>query len=445
MQRNIIHSFVSDNSRSGRLKKNVAASFFIKGWAGVVQLLLVPVTLLCLGTYNNGLWMIVVSLLLWIDNMDLGMGNGLRNKVAEYIAKNDIEKTRCCISTAFFAIFFLMLAIAVIMSVIIYFVDINALLNIDTRHCLEFKDILILSFFVTCVTFIFKLTGNVYLAMQLPAVNNAIVVTGQSAVLLGMYVLWFFGISSLWAVAIVYTVIPLLVNIIAFCLTFWFKYPHLKPSLQGFKKQEVKEILTLGSKFFLLQVSSIVIFMTTNLIISSLFTPEHVTPYQVAYRLFTFLLSLFMVVLTPYWSSTTDAYNRHDYDWIVQSQKRMLRLLYLIALCFVVVVLLSEYIYKVWIVDQVQVPMSLSICMAIYIYELIFSQTYSYFLNGIGALKMQLWFTLFAAIMVVPLSVFLGHKFGLDGICIALIVVNLPGAIANKYKFDKVFRELKSK
>ena len=106
MQRNIIHSFVSDNSRSGRLKKNVAASFFIKGWAGVVQLLLVPVTLLCLGTYNNGLWMIVVSLLLWIDNMDLGMGNGLRNKVAEYIAKNDIEKTRCCISTAFFAIFF---------------------------------------------------------------------------------------------------------------------------------------------------------------------------------------------------------------------------------------------------------------------------------------------------------------------------------------------------
>lgn len=79
MQKNIIQSLVSDNSRSGRLKKNVAASFFIKGWAGVVQLLLVPVTLLCLGTYNNGLWMIVVSLLLWIDNMDLGMGNGLRN------------------------------------------------------------------------------------------------------------------------------------------------------------------------------------------------------------------------------------------------------------------------------------------------------------------------------------------------------------------------------
>ena len=102
------------NTRSGRIKRNVVASFVIKGWAGVVQLLLVPVTLLCLGTYNNGLWMIVVSLLLWIDNMDLGMGNGVRNKVAEYVAKNDMERARCCISTAFFSIFALMLAIALV-------------------------------------------------------------------------------------------------------------------------------------------------------------------------------------------------------------------------------------------------------------------------------------------------------------------------------------------
>ena len=437
---NIINHLLSDNSRSGRLRKNIAASFVIKGWAGVVQLLLVPVTLLCLGIYNNGLWMIVVSLLLWIDNMDLGMGNGLRNKVAEYMAKNDIEKARCCISTAFFSIFALMLAIALLMSVVICYIDINKLLNVDTHYCLEFRDILILSFIVTCVTFVFKLSGNVYLALQLPAVNNAIVVTGQTSVLLGMYVLWFLGISSLWAVAIVYTVIPLLVNIIAFYLTFWFKYPHLQPSLQCFRRHEVAEILTLGSKFFLLQISSIVIFMSTNLIISSLYTPEYVTPYQVSYRLFTFLLSLFMIVLTPFWSSTTDAYNRHDYDWIIQSQKRLLRLLYLIAVILVVVVLLSDYIYSVWIGNQVQVPMSLSVCMAIYMYELIFSQTYSYFLNGIGALRIQLWFTIFAAVMVVPLSLFLGRRYGLEGICIALIVVNLPGAIANKYKFDKVFR-----
>lgn len=440
MSNNIINYLLNDNSRSGRIKKNVVASFVIKGWAGVVQLLLVPITLICLGTYNNGLWMIVASLLLWIDNMDLGMGNGLRNKVAEYMASNDIEKTRCCISTAFFAIFVLMLSIALIITIIICFVDINTILNIDTRHCPIIKDILILSFFVTCMCFVFKISGNVYLALQMPAMNNAIVVIGQTAVLLGMYVLWFFDVSSIWIVAIVYTVVPLLVNIIAFYLTFWFKFPHLRPSFRYFGIQEVRGILTLGSKFFLLQVSSIVIFMSTNLIISMLYTPEHVTPYQVAYRLFTFLLSLFMIVLTPFWSSTTDAYNCHDYEWIVRMQKRLLKLLYLIAVVFVIIVLLSDYIYSIWIGDQVKIPMSLSVCMAIYTFELIFSQTYSYFLNGIGVLRIQLWFTIFAAIIVVPLAMFLGRRFGVEGVGIALIAVNLPGAIANKYKFDKLFR-----
>ena len=147
-----------------------------------------------------------------------------------------------------------------------------------------------------------------------------------------------------------------------------------------------------------------------------------------------------MVVLTPFWSSTTDAYNRQDYDWIIRSQKRLLRLLYVIGAALVVVVLLSDWIYSVWVGDEVEVPMSLSICMAIYMYELIYSQTYSYFLNGIGALRIQLWFTLLAAVMVVPLSLLLGRIYGLEGICIALIAVNLPGAIANKYKFDKVFK-----
>ena len=107
------------------------------------------------------------------------------------------------------------------------------------------------------------------------------------------------------------------------------------------------------------------------------------------------------------------------------------------------VVLLSDFIYSGWVGNRVKVPMSLSVCMAIYTFELIFSQIYSYFLNGIGALKIQLWFTILAAILVVPLSIFLGRELGLEGICIALITVNLPGAIANKYKFDKVFKKNK--
>ena len=47
------------DSRTTLLRKNILASFLMKGWAGLVQLLLVPVTLLCLGDYQNGIWMTI--------------------------------------------------------------------------------------------------------------------------------------------------------------------------------------------------------------------------------------------------------------------------------------------------------------------------------------------------------------------------------------------------
>ena len=78
--------------RSSLLQKNILASFLIKGWSALIVLLLVPVTLHCLGEYKNGIWLTISSLLLWIDNMDIGLGNGLRNKIAEYMAHNEVTR-----------------------------------------------------------------------------------------------------------------------------------------------------------------------------------------------------------------------------------------------------------------------------------------------------------------------------------------------------------------
>ena len=47
------------DSRTSLLKKNIFFSFVLKGWAGLVQVLLVPFTLFCLGNYENGIWMTI--------------------------------------------------------------------------------------------------------------------------------------------------------------------------------------------------------------------------------------------------------------------------------------------------------------------------------------------------------------------------------------------------
>jgi O-antigen/teichoic acid export membrane protein len=81
-------------SRTTLLRKNILASFVVKGWSGLVQLMLVPATLLCLGAYENGLWMTIYSFLFWIESLDIGLGNGLRNKLAAYLAHDEQAKAR---------------------------------------------------------------------------------------------------------------------------------------------------------------------------------------------------------------------------------------------------------------------------------------------------------------------------------------------------------------
>ena len=72
------------NGRTALIKKNILASFFIK-----------------VGVYENGVWLTISSVLLWIDNLDIGLGNGLRNKLAVYMARKDTEKAREMVSSTF--------------------------------------------------------------------------------------------------------------------------------------------------------------------------------------------------------------------------------------------------------------------------------------------------------------------------------------------------------
>lgn len=73
--------------RSSLVRKNIAGSILIKGWGCIVQLLLVPATLKSLNQYEYGVWLTISSILLWVDQFDIGLGNGLRNKLAEAVAK----------------------------------------------------------------------------------------------------------------------------------------------------------------------------------------------------------------------------------------------------------------------------------------------------------------------------------------------------------------------
>ncbi|MBR4925220.1 MAG: MATE family efflux transporter [Prevotella sp.] len=426
--------------RTRLLRKNIILSFLMKGWAGVVQLLMVPLTIMCLGDYKNGVWLTISSFLLYTDSLDIGLGNGLRNKLAAYWAKGDMEKARQSVSSTFFTLILIMLPIAIILLVLINTIDLYALVNVKPQIIDNLREVYSISTILVCAHFVIKFIGNIYLGLQLPAVNNLLVVGGQTLALAIIFVLSRQkGMDNmlLW-VAIANTLAPLVIYVIAYPITFYKKFPELRPSLKYFKKEMVGELLGLGFKFFILQIAGIIIFASSNFVISNVVSPAQVTPYQVAYRYFSLTMMVFTVIGVPFWSATTDAYERGDIDWIKKSMKRLHMILIAIFCALVLMVVVANFVYRIWVGSDIIVPMSLTIGMALYLMIVITSLCYSYFLNGFGFLRLQLITTIISAIIYIPLAIALGHRFGTTGIVIALCIMNTPGVIVNMIQYNKI-------
>ena len=221
-------------------------------------------------------------------------------------------------------------------------------------------------------------------------------------------------------------------------ITFYYKYPQLRPALSLIRLKEAKEVVDMGVQFFIMQLSSVVLFMTSNLLISKLFTPAMVTPYQITYRYFSVLLVAFTVICMPFWNATTDAYERNDIEWI-RNATRKLRLMTIgIVVTMVVMVVISPWVYDIWIGD-VTIDMKMSIVMAAYIFILIYSMRYSYFINGIGKLRLQLIFTASAALIFIPLAYLTTQwTHNIIWFMVVMCLVNIPGLIVNRIQFHKL-------
>ena len=425
--------------RSSLLQKNILASFLIKGWSAIIVLLMVPATLHCLGDYKNGIWLTISSILLWIDNMDIGLGNGLRNKIAEYLAHGEVEHTRSLISSTFAMLTCIIIPVLLILLLLIYVCDPYPIFNASPSKVAHLEQVLMVTVTLVCTSFIFKLIGNFYMGLQLPAVSNLLVALGQTLTLLGTYIVLWSGSHSIMHIALVNTVAPLIVYLLAFPYTFLYKYPHLCPSFRLINLQEAKTVINMGVQFFIMQISGVILFMTSNILISNFFSPEMVTPYQITYRYFSVLLVIFTVVCMPFWNATTDAYQRNDMEWIRKATKKLRLMTIGFLFCLVVMILLSDTIYAIWIDRQTVIDIKMSIVMAVYIFILIYSMRYSYFINGIGKLRLQLYFTAAAAIVFIPIA-YLTTQWSHDIIwfMIVMCLVNIPGLIVNRIQFSKL-------
>jgi O-antigen/teichoic acid export membrane protein len=434
------HFLKKGHERSLRIKKNVVASFFLSAVGIVIAFVRVPVILDYLDVSEYGIWLVLTSMVSWFGFLNLGLGNGLRNKLAVALAKDDLGTAKILVSTTY--------ASLVIIIFIIYcvFICIQPLLNwtdiLNAPNKLGSQLPILVFIFATsyAIEFVVNLMDNILEADQRPAIGRFIGTTANIVFLLVLIFLNKNTPGSLIYMAIAFFGSSILVTSFSSIYLFCGRYDFLRPSFRCIKFGYISEIGGLGVKFFVLQLAAIILFTSDNMIITQFMGPEEVTAFNIAKKYMGVALMGFGIVVDPLWSAFTDAFTRKDIAWIKWVMKKTIMLWGALLVFCTIQFLFSQNFYFFWIGDKVDVPRLLTLLMALFTVVSCWNLPFVYFLNGIGKIRLQLYIAIFIILANIPLSIYFAQGLGMgsSGVILATSVCLMIGSILSPIQYYKI-------
>lgn len=422
-------------------------NYFYQSFFLIVNFLLVPLTIKYLGNAKYGAWILLLSIVSWMNVTDFGLGNGLRNKIAQHYNISNKSITIEYIASAFVSVSLISLIICIVGMTFLLINDLSHLLNQkDTQMIDEIRVSLFIVFVGFCINFILGIYKSIANGIQKSSWNSESQAVNAILLLLFTLLLSKFCETKLIYIALIYVASLTLSNI--FLMVRIYHYDKLLiASVHMMNKDRLKDILGIGFDFFVIQVCMIIIFSTDNILITKLFGLEFVTQYSIIDKIFTFGNTAFAILLISIWSAITKAYAENDHKWIQQLVKKM----YLFFSFFVIGVFFVGFflndIVEIWIGHNMNYSFSIIALFVLYTILSAYGAIFVNVANGLGKIKLQKNLMIIAAIVNIPLSIILGHYygFGIIGIKLGTLISLIPLWIFVPLNIYKILNTLKEK
>ena len=408
-------------ARSHNYFRQVKGSVLFKGLAVACSFFSIPLMIHYLGQAQFGVWSTLLSVMAWITFFDLGLGNGLRNKLAESLAKDQADEARSYISSAYSLIGLISLALFLILALAAFIVPWQKVFNTQLLGAEKLSYAVLITGFFIAFNFWLSLINSVLNALQ----KTSVVVFGQflctALSLILVYVLTKTADVSLLYLATVYGISMVGANVL---LSGWFYKgnPVFIPKL-SLDFSHVRPLLSLGIQFFVIQIAVLVIFTTDKILITQFFGPEYVTQYDVVFKLFSIVTLIHGLITAPLWSSYTDAYHRGDNAWIKGMLRKQLALFLLVILAVGIMIPIAKPVIAIWIGHDLEVLMPLVFTMGIFVLVSTWNNIFGYILGGINKIRLGSYYTVLTAALNIPFSYYFAIKLdiGIAGIMLGTI------------------------
>jgi O-antigen/teichoic acid export membrane protein len=382
----------------------MALSVAIKGGGFVVSLVLVRIYVdFFKSSAVLGVWFTLLSLLNWILTFDFGTGNGLRNRLVQAIAEGNESEQKALISTTYAMSAAIGAVAFTVACAAAFLVDWNSFFNVGRQQIAP--DILRNSILIVaagiCLQLVLNTVNSILYALQKPSIANA---TGLLTNLMLLLIMLVIRPSSdgpgMLVLAWAYLFCSTLPFLLASLWLFGGQLRHASPSVGAVGRDAGRRILRLGLGFFVLQLLSLVLFNSKEVIITRLILPDYVVQYQFYNRIYNSVASLAWIALIPMWSAISEAYYSGDYEWIRGAYRQLSKYMLVFVLALVGLTISLQVIFNVWLGRHgIAVNYWYACTFALYYALYVWWGVLASFANGTGKIRPQLvWSSVGAAL-----------------------------------------------
>lgn len=397
--------------KSNNVVRNMIASGIYKPMAMVLSYLYVRLVLSYLGIEKYGIWSTILTIVSWINYFDIGIGNGLMNRLTEAIERKEIFLCKKYVTSSYVFISSVMIVDSIILCIISSNISWNSFLRAE-NVAEDIKTIICLSIVILAVNFTLQICKNVLFALQKASLVGQMELTRQSLNIIGLLLLKYLSDGTILYVAILYGVSMLITNIIYTYIAY--KKAGFVPSLAYFDKTIGFSLTGLGLKFFVVQICDLILFTTDNLLIAHYFGATNVTLYNTVNKAFQAVLGIHAAFITPVWAAVTKAKAGKDYRWM-QSFVRKISIM-IIPFCIVAIVLALFFrpISYFWLGQELDYTSLMIVLGCIYCVFTMVCNTFAVIINGLELMRQSIILSLTQAVVNIPLSIFFANVIGLE-------------------------------
>lgn len=432
---------------TGIVLRNTIMAAIVKGGSLFIALFTTPAYM---RYFDNdevlGVWFTLLSVLAWILNCDMGIGNGLRNHLVYAINERDWDKTKKYISSSYLFLSGIGLAILLIVIFVGHFISWNKVFNISeelisSETMTKAVQILLASIILQ---FVLRLVTSILYALQEAFVPGLLNLSTNVIMLAFVMIANALGRNnSIVVLAVAYLIAVNVPLVIATVWVFGWRIPETKPSIAFFRKDYAVSVLKVGTAFLWLQLIAMVVDNTNNYLITLFVGNSAVVEYQIYNKIFNLPMTMVMLLTTSLWSTLTKAKAENDWKWISSSYNKYLKIAVLLGVMEFAVIVPLQLIFNVWLGNQtISVNYVAAVIFAISGTVMSLRTILANYSNGLCELRVQTIFMTIGAIANIPLAyLFSRISNSYMAIVVANIVSMVPYCVAQMVWCHKKFAE----